>query len=60
LLGNLVDNAIRYTPPHGQIDVAIRQTQTEILLEVSDTGPGILSRNASAYWNASIVAVILA
>jgi signal transduction histidine kinase len=41
LLGNLVDNAIRYTPPHGQIDVAIRQTQTEILLEVSDTGPGI-------------------
>ncbi|MBN3003733.1 sensor histidine kinase [Chromobacterium alkanivorans] len=41
LLGNLVDNAIRYTPPHGQIDIAIRQTQTEILLEVSDTGPGI-------------------
>lgn len=41
LLGNLVDNAIRYTPPHGQIDLAIRQTQAEILLEVSDTGPGI-------------------
>ncbi len=41
LLSNLVDNAIRYTPPHGTVDVAVRRKGAEVVLEVCDTGPGI-------------------
>ncbi len=38
---NLVDNAIKFTPPEGQISVRISQTENRALLEVVDTGPGI-------------------
>lgn len=41
LFGNLVDNALRYTPAGGQVDVAVRQASGEAVLEVRDTGPGI-------------------
>ena len=41
LLANLVDNAIRYTPCGGQVDVAVARQQGRPLLEVGDSGPGI-------------------
>ncbi len=41
LLRNLVDNALRYTPPGGQVLVAIDQDRDRIKLIVSDSGPGI-------------------
>lgn len=41
LLKNLVDNAIRYIPEHGQIDLAIEQQQDCIILIVEDNGQGI-------------------
>lgn len=41
MLANLVDNAIRYTPPGGRIDVAVCFRDGGIELEVIDTGPGI-------------------
>ena len=41
LLSNLVDNAIRYTPPGGHIDVAISHYLFGSMIEVSDDGPGI-------------------
>jgi two-component system, OmpR family, sensor kinase len=41
LLMNLVDNAIRYTPAHGRIDVAVRSVAGVVVLEVRDDGPGI-------------------
>lgn len=41
ILGNLVDNAIRYTPPGGTVDVAIAVTGKEVHVEVRDTGPGL-------------------
>lgn len=41
LLGNLLDNAIRCTPRHGRIDVAMRQEPDGVVLEVRDDGPGI-------------------
>jgi len=41
LVRNLVDNAARYTPPHGSVQVRSRSTPGEAVLEVTDTGPGI-------------------
>ena len=41
LVRNLVDNAVRYTPPRGSVQVRCRATPEEVLLEVIDTGPGI-------------------
>ncbi len=41
LLGNLVDNAIRYTPAGGRVDVRVIEEAKDVLLEVEDTGLGI-------------------
>jgi signal transduction histidine kinase len=41
LVRNLVDNAVRYTPPHGTVQVRCRSSATQSLLEVMDSGPGI-------------------
>ena len=40
-LGNLVDNAIRYSPPGGKVDVRVRTEGGEAVAEVLDSGPGI-------------------
>jgi signal transduction histidine kinase len=41
LLRNLADNAIRYTPDGGRVDVSVGQSLGTPYLRVSDTGPGI-------------------
>lgn len=41
MLGNLVDNAIRYTPPAGTVDVSLTTGADHVVVEISDTGPGI-------------------
>jgi two-component system, OmpR family, sensor kinase len=41
LLDNLLDNAIKYTPPGGCVDVTVHRTADGVALAVSDTGPGI-------------------
>lgn len=41
LLRNLVDNAIRYTPRKGRVDVSLIVEQGRVRLEVLDSGPGI-------------------
>jgi heavy metal sensor kinase len=38
---NLVDNAIKYTPVGGVIDMRVTQTQDGITIDVIDSGPGI-------------------
>ncbi|MFC3896344.1 sensor histidine kinase [Lentzea rhizosphaerae] len=40
-LGNLVANAVRYTPPGGEVVVKLFQEQSNAVLEVADTGTGI-------------------
>ena len=41
LLANLLDNALRYTPEGGRIDVAVDDESGHAVLTVADTGPGI-------------------
>jgi len=42
LLRNLVDNAVKYTPVGGRVDIVIeRAPQGGVLLAVEDSGPGI-------------------
>lgn len=38
---NLLDNAIRYTPSGGQIDLSVVDLGDQLVIEVQDSGPGI-------------------
>lgn len=41
VVGNLVDNAFKYTPRGGRVDVSVRPEGSSILLSVADTGVGV-------------------
>lgn len=41
MLANLVDNALRYTPPEGTVTVRCGVRERAAFLEVEDSGPGI-------------------
>jgi len=41
MLGNLLDNALRYTPAGGCVDVELRASAGNAFLTVADNGPGI-------------------
>lgn len=41
LLWNLVDNAVRFTPEHGRIIVSVRRSDSDVSLQIRDSGPGV-------------------
>ncbi|MDI3380350.1 sensor histidine kinase [Xenophilus aerolatus] len=40
-LDNLIENAVRYTPEGGVVDVHLKREDARVVVEVVDTGPGI-------------------
>ena len=45
LLGNLLDNAIKFTPAGGAISLSLARTESGTVLRVADTGCGIAPRD---------------
>jgi two-component system NtrC family sensor kinase len=41
MIGNLIENAIKYTPPQGKVTVRMAPEGEQLILQVPDTGPGI-------------------
>jgi signal transduction histidine kinase len=41
IFGNLIDNALKYTPAGGEIWITLKQRNFQQWVQVSDTGPGI-------------------
>src|ERR1700730_12081287 len=43
MIRNLIDNATRFTPPGGRVDIGVFREGSEAVLQIEDTGPGIPS-----------------
>jgi signal transduction histidine kinase len=44
-LVNVLDNAIKYTPQGGTISVKLQERESQLIIEVTDTGPGIAAEH---------------
>lgn len=49
-VANLLDNALKYTPPGGRVEVRAREAAGEVLVEVADTGQGIPPDELPQVW----------
>jgi len=50
---NLVDNAIKYTPAGGHVDVTVAREGADAALRVRDDGPGIAATELPRIWDRS-------
>src|SRR5262249_1306834 len=41
VLVNLIENALKYTPPGSPLEIAARPAGSDVLVEVADEGPGL-------------------
>ncbi len=41
LVGNLIDNAVRYTPSGGLVDISVRNLGNSAVIQIADTGCGV-------------------
>ncbi len=48
---NLISNAIKYTPPEGQVSVKISENAQNVQIEVSDTGIGLEDKDIPLIFN---------
>lgn len=47
LLVNLIDNALKYTPEGGDVQIAVNRLEESVVLSVADSGPGIPAEQMS-------------
>jgi signal transduction histidine kinase len=50
VLANLLDNAVKYTPPGGHVTLKARADGDEVALDVEDDGPGIAAEDLPRIW----------
>ena len=51
VLLNLVDNAIKYTPARGTIELGAREKEQQAIIVIKDTGIGISPEEVSKIWD---------
>jgi two-component system sensor histidine kinase KdpD len=48
VLFNLVDNALKYSPPDSPVDIRVSAEEDEVKIEVADRGPGLTAEETRA------------
>jgi len=51
VLANLLDNAVKYTPDGGRVDVETAQSPKQVIITIRDTGTGIPEEEIPKIWN---------
>jgi signal transduction histidine kinase len=47
VLGNMLDNALRHTPTGGQVAICAARRGSDVVITVTDTGPGVMPEHLS-------------
>ena len=50
MLSNLLDNAIKYTPSGGMVNIAVSESEAQVVVAVKDTGIGISQHRSSSHF----------
>jgi signal transduction histidine kinase len=50
-LGNLLDNALKYSPPGGNVELEAYERPGQVIILVRDRGPGISSEDLPKIWD---------
>ena len=53
MLGNLVDNAIKYTPSGGAVEIDAKDEDRSVVLKIRDSGMGIPTEDLPKIWDRS-------
>ncbi len=51
ILSNLLENAFKYTPPEGKIEVTTWSENEQVVIQVKNTGSGIADDDIKQIWN---------
>ncbi|HQQ92001.1 MAG TPA: HAMP domain-containing sensor histidine kinase, partial [Kiritimatiellia bacterium] len=50
VFANLIDNALKYTPPHGSVTLSVEENNGTVITRVRDTGIGIPKDELALIW----------